>query len=218
MGGDGLLDRLSDDDRRNVLRTTRRRRYARGETVFHEGDPGDALHLIAKGHVAVRAGTPLGDVSTFTVLGPGEVFGEGALLAPDARRTATVVALEPVETQTLSAVQFGTLRREQPEVDRFLVEVLAAQVRRLSSRLQEALFVPAETRVLRRLLELGDSYRAPDGTVTIPLTQDDIASLAGTSRPTANRVLKAAEEDEILSIRRGRIQVLDDRGLERRAR
>lgn len=218
MGEEGLLGRLTEDDRRKVLSGTRRRRYARGEVVFHEGDLGDALHLIAKGHVAVRATTPLGDVSTFTVLGPGEVFGEGALLADDSRRTGTVVALEPVETQTLSGDQFGTLRREHPEVDRFLIEVLSTQVRRLSSRLQEALFIPAETRVLRRLVELGDSYRTDESTVVIPLTQDDIASLAGTSRPTANRVLKAAEDDGILSVRRSRIEVLDPEALERRAR
>ncbi len=201
-----------------MLAGTRRRRYARGEIVFHEGDIGDALHLIAKGHVAVRGTTPLGDVSTFTVLGPGEVFGEGALLASDSRRTGTVVALEPVETQTLSGDQFGTLRREHPEVDRFLIEVLSAQVRRLSIRLQEALFIPAETRVLRRLVELCVSYRAGDGSVVIPLTQDDVASLAGTSRPTANRVLKAAEDDGVLSVRRSRIEVLDSDALERRAR
>ena len=131
---------------------------------------------------------------------------------------APVVALEPVETQTLSGDQFGTLRREHPEVDRFLIEVLSAQVRRLSGRLQEALFVPAETRVLRRLVELGDSYGGDGPTVVIPLTQDDIASLAGTSRPTANRVLKAAEDDGILSVRRSRIEVLDPGALDRRAR
>ncbi len=218
MGEEGLLGRLTEEDRRKVLSGTRRRKYARGEVVFHEGDLGDALHLIAKGHVAVRATTPLGDVSTFTVLGPGDVFGEGALLAPDSRRTGTVVALESVETQTLSGDQFGTLRREHPEVDRFLIEVLSTQVRRLSSRLQEALFIPAETRVLRRLVELGHSYRVDEGSVVIPLTQDDIASLAGTSRPTANRVLKSAEDDQILSVRRSRIEVLDPDALERRAR
>jgi CRP/FNR family transcriptional regulator, cyclic AMP receptor protein len=218
MGEDGLLGRLTEDDRRQVLQHARRRKFRRGEIVFHEGDVGDALHLIASGHVAVRATTPLGDVSTFTVLGPGEVFGEGALLAPDSRRTGTVVALEPVETRSIGADEFGTLRREHPEVDRFLVEVLAAQVRRLSTRLQEALFVPAETRVLRRLVELSASYRSRDGGVVIPLTQDDIASLAGTSRPTANRVLKAAEDDGVLSVRRGRIEVLEQAALEQRAR
>jgi CRP-like cAMP-binding protein len=218
MPEDGLLGRLTDEDRRKVLSGTRRRKYARGEVVFHEGDLGDALHLISKGHVAVRGTTPLGDVSTFTVLGPGDVFGEGALLAADARRTGTVVALEPVETQTLSGDQFGTLRREHPEIDRFLVEVLSARVRRLSTRLQEALFIPAETRVLRRLVELGASYRSGDGSVVIPLTQDDIASLAGTSRPTANRVLKGAEDDGVLSVRRSRIEVLDPEALERRSR
>ena len=54
--------------------------------------------------------------------------------------------------------------------------------------------------------------------MVIPLTQDDIASLARTSRPTANRVLKAAEDDGILSVRRSRIEVLDADALDRRAR
>ena len=84
--------------------------------------------------------------------------------------------------------------------------------------MQEALFVPAETRVLRRLVELGASYRSGEGSVVIPLTQDDVASLAGTSRPTANRVLKAAEDDGVLSVRRSRIEVLDPEALERRSR
>lgn len=218
MDEGGLLGRLTPEDRQQVLAGTRRRRYGRGEVVFHEGDLGDALHLVTKGHVAVRATTPLGDVSTFTVLGPGDVFGEGALLAPDSRRTGTVVALEPVETRTIDGDRFGDLRREHPEIDRFLVEVLSAQVRRLSARLQEALFVPAETRVLRRLVELEASYRGTGGTTVIPLTQDDIASLAGTSRPTANRVLKSAVGDGLLGIRRSRVEVLDRDALVRRAR
>jgi CRP-like cAMP-binding protein len=220
MGGDGLLDRLSPDDRRKLLSGARRRRFARGEVLFHEGDPGEAIHIIAKGHVAIRATTPLGEVSTFTVLGPGEAFGEQAFLVLDARRTATAVALETVETHAVGAEQFHTLRRDHPEVDRFLVEVLAAQVRRLSARLQEALFVPAETRVLRRVVELCDSYGDPPdgGTVVIPLTQDDLASLAGTSRPTANRVLQQAAATGAVRIGRGRIEVVDAAELARRAR
>ena len=52
----------------------------------------------------------------------------------------------------------------------------------------------------------------------IPLTQEDLASMAGTSRPTANRVLKAAEADGVLVISRGRVEILDAAGLTRRAR
>ena len=213
----GLLQLIPDDERRRVLAAAPRRRFARGETVFHEGDPGDSLHVIAKGHVAVRATTSLGDVATFRVLGTGDIFGEQALLVSDARRVATVVALEPVETHTLHRDDFEALRQQHRQVDRFLVEALVLQVRRLSTHLQEALFVPAELRVLRRLVELCDSYRIDDGRAVIPLTQDDIASLAGTSRPTANRVLKTAQDDGLLVIGRRRIEVLDAEGLAQRA-
>jgi CRP-like cAMP-binding protein len=217
-GAATMLDCLDDEERRRLLADATRRRFKRGEVLFHEGDAGDTLHLIDKGHVAIRATTPLGDVATYAVLGPGAVFGEQALLHVGDRRTATAVAVEMAETRTLHRDQFEALRRQHPQIDRFLIEVLVAQVQRLSKHLQEALYVPAETRVLRRVLGLVDTYRAADGSCTIPLTQDDIASMAGTSRPTANRVLKAAEADGVLLVKRGRIEVLDVDALAHRAR
>src|SRR4051812_31226583 len=95
-----LLSSLADDDRRTLLTMARRRRFRRNEVIFHEGDPGDAFHLISKGRVAVRVNTPLGETATLVILGPGEYFGEMAILSP-APRNATVVALEPVETMSL---------------------------------------------------------------------------------------------------------------------
>ena len=87
----------------------------------------------------------LGDVVTLTMLGPGESFGEQALLDHARRsRTASAVALEPVEARTLQRQHFDELRRLQPSVDRMLVEILAAQVRRLSTHLVEALYLPVE--------------------------------------------------------------------------
>jgi CRP-like cAMP-binding protein len=214
-----LFDLLGEQERREVLAAARRRRFKRGEVVFHEGDPGDSLHVIDKGHVAVRMTTPLGDVATLTVLGPGEAFGEGALLSEDARRTASTVALEATETRSLGRAEFDRLRRSTPAVNDFLVQALAAQVRRLSEHLTEALYVPAETRVLRRVLWLSEQYGGVDGRPgVVPLTQDDLASMAGTARPTANRVLKAAEDAGILAVSRGRVEVLDREALARKAR
>jgi CRP-like cAMP-binding protein len=214
-----LLAELPDDDRRRVLALTRRRRFGRHEVVFHEGDPGDTLHLIDSGHIAIRTTTAGGDVATFTVLGPGDCFGEQALLSPRARRTGSAVAVEGAETLSLPRDEFKTLREERPSVDRFLVEVLATQVRRLSTHLLEALYEPVETRVARRLVALSDAYaNDEDDSVTIPLTQDDLATMAGVARPTANRVLRALAADHIVEVRRGSITVLDSDTLARRAR
>ncbi len=213
-----LLATLSEDQRRGLLGLARRRRFTRNDFIFHEGDPGDTLHLLAKGRVGIRVTTPLGDCATLLVVGPGDFFGEMALVAP-APRNATAVALETVETLSIHRDQFQEMRQCHPGIDRFLLEVSIAEVRRLSHQLLEALYVPVEKRVLRRLLELVDLYRTEgEETVTVPLIQEDLAQLAGTTRPTANTVLRAAEDAGVLRISRGRIEVLDAAALAKRAR
>lgn len=211
-----LLGGLSDDERRMVTAKMTRRVYRKGETLFFEGDRGDCLHIIQKGRVAIRTSTPHGDVVTLTVMGPGECFGEQALLSPASRRTASVVALEAVETRMLDGRDFEDLRRRNPAIERFLVEVLAAQVRRLSAQVLDALYVPAEKRLIRRLDDLMRLYAAAAGD-TIPIRQEDLATMAGTTRPTANRVLKALEDEGIVRLGRGRTIILDPAGLSARA-
>lgn len=209
---------MTDEQRRGLLGLARRRRFSRGDFIFHEGDPGDTLHLLAKGRVAIRVTTPLGDSATLLILGPGAYFGELALVSP-APRNATAVALDAVETLCIHRDQFDELRSLDPGIDRFLLHAAIAEVRRLSHRLVEALYAPADKRVLRRLLDLVELYRVDsETTITVPLTQDDLAQLAGTTRPTTNQVLRAAEVAGALQISRGRIEVLDLAALERRAR
>jgi CRP/FNR family cyclic AMP-dependent transcriptional regulator len=213
-----ILNGVSEEDRRQILATARRRRFDENEVVFHEGDPGASLHLLAKGRVAVRVTTPLGDTATLNLLGPGEAFGELALLSRTALRTATVVALEPVETLSLHRDQFEELRQRYPSIERFLSEALAARVERLSEQLLEALFVPADKRVVRCLLSAAGVYGGVKAGTVVNLTQEDLAGLAGTTRPTVNRVLQRAAEDEAVVLGRGRIEIVDPDQLERRAR
>ena len=184
--------------------------------MFHEGDPGDALHLIDKGHISIRVTTALGDVATLAVVGPGEGFGEGALLTPDSRRSASAVAVVAAETRTLTGADFEDLRTRHPRVERLLTEQLALQVRRLSESLVEAHYVAADVRVVRRLSELVDLFTAEGGTGdaaagrgTVPVTQQELASMAGTTRPTANRVLRELEDAGVVTLGRGRISVED---------
>jgi CRP-like cAMP-binding protein len=208
-----LLGGLSEDKARRVLSSAHRRRFARNEVLFHEGDPAATVHLIVKGKVVVRVTTPLGDVVALDLALEGDVLGELALLAPDGIRSASAVALEPVETLTLDRDVFCDLREEDASVSEFLVQLLAHRVRKLNARLLEALYSPAETRICRRLLELADVYDD-----VIPLTQEDLAGLAGTTRATVNRVLRREEEKGAVALGRGRISVADRQALARRAR
>ena len=213
-----LFEGLSDAQRQSLLEASRRRTFARGEVLFHEGDAADSVHQVRSGAVAIRVTTQAGDLCMLDVLGPGQSFGELGLLVTHRTRTATAVAVEPTETRALAYSSFDTLRRSDASVDRLLVQVLADHVDRLSHRLLEALYVSVEHRVARRLLDLVQVY--DDGTgapVRIPLAQREIAELAGGSRPTVNEILVRLSKQGALARGRGQLTVLDRRVLERRA-
>jgi CRP/FNR family transcriptional regulator, cyclic AMP receptor protein len=209
-----LLAELPAEDVRQVLGIARRRTFAKGEVVFHRDDPADSLHLVVRGRFGARVLTPLGDSVLVDVVGPGHSFGELALLIPDARRSATVEALEPGETRSVFRDDFALLQRTHPGVKDVLLRLLAEQLRRSTDRLVEAHYVDAETRVRRRLVELASTY---EGGV-VPLTQEDVAAMAGTSRATVNRVLRDEQKLGAVALARGRTTVLDLEALERRCR
>jgi CRP/FNR family transcriptional regulator, cyclic AMP receptor protein len=212
-----LLEVLDEEERRGVLASARRRRFARREVIFHAGDPGETLHLIVSGWVAVYVATPLGSAATFAMLGSGEAVGELALITAG-ERTATAIALQPTETLSLRRDQFEDLRRRHPGIDRLLVELLAERVRRLDQELVEAYFARAETRVARRLLRLARAMPERDGRRVVRLTQEDLAGLAGTSRATVNAALRDLEREGAIAVARGRVEVLDLELLAGRAR
>ena len=212
-----LLAPLDPAERERVLAAARPRHYARGEVVFHEGDPGESLHLVQSGRFAVRVSVPSGDTATLSVVAAGEAFGELALLRQSRDRTATIVALEASSTLVLSRSDFVALRTAHPGVEQLVVETLARRVDELSQALLEALYVGVDRRVIRRLVDLAAAYETPgSATVTIPITQDDLAGMAGATRPTVNQVLQRLAADGTVALGRGRIELLDVPGLRRR--
>jgi CRP/FNR family cyclic AMP-dependent transcriptional regulator len=213
-----LLAGVPEEEIQHLLSVARRRRFARNEVVFHRDDPGDSLHLIVKGRFAIRITTPLGDTVMTGLRGVGDHFGEMALVAEDRPRAATLVALEDAETFAVRKPEFDRLRAQYPGVNDVLVRLLAGEVRLLDERLLEAMYVPAEKRLLRRLCELAEFYRRENGAVDVPLTQEQLAELAGTSRATVNRVLREEENRGTLELGRGKTTIRDAQALAKRAR
>src|SRR6516165_8422440 len=118
-----VLASLPLQERRGLVAGLRRRSYHRDEVIFHQGDPADTLHLIAAGHVGVRVTLRGGEFVVVAILGPGDAFGELALVGTPQPRGATLLALERCETLSPSRENFERLRTSYPGVDRFLVEL-----------------------------------------------------------------------------------------------
>jgi CRP/FNR family transcriptional regulator, cyclic AMP receptor protein len=212
-----LLDVLTETDRRELLTRAQRRRFARNEVLFHEGDPGDSLHLVSQGHVALRIQTPLGDVATMRIVRPGEFFGELAVVLPGPRN-ATAAALDSVETIAIDRELLPDLRAEHPQIEGLIVEALIIEIRRLAQQVVEAMYIPVDKRLWRRLEEMTAVFGADGKPATsVPITQELLAQLSGCTRSTANRVLRAGGKVGVIDIKRGHIEILDLDALQDRA-
>lgn len=195
----GLFAGLDDTSLDLVAAALRPRRFRRGETIFHAGDPGDALFIVASGQVKITIPPDDGsEPAILTTIGPGGFFGELALL-DGARRSATAVALDAVATEVLRRDAFDRLVDGQPPLRRALLATLAGEVRRLTVQVEELHFLDLPGRLARHLLRsaagAGGAREAeaglPPGEVRLPwpYTQAELAGMIGGSRQTVNRLL-----------------------------
>lgn len=204
-----LLSSLQDQERREFLALGRRRSFGRNEIVCHAGDPADSVHLVTSGRLAVHVSLASGDAAMVNVLTPGGYFGEMALLRAEAHRTATIRALEQSETISITAGAFHKLCRDRPGVERVVSVLLADRVDELSHQVLEVMYVGFDRRLNRRLLQLSTTYANGTGPILIPFTQTQLAELTGGTRPTVNQSLQRLAEQGIVSVARGRVEVLD---------
>lgn len=197
----------------------RRRTYRRGEVVFHQGDPGESLHVVCHGTLKVVIIGDNGEEAVLAVLGPSDVFGEMALL-DGGPRSATVTALESVETAVLSRSDFVQLLRRTPATVDSLLASLARTIRQADDDIGGLMFLDLHGRLARKLLELAETYgEASDGKtlIRVQLTQEELAGMIGATRASVNKILGFFEDRGAIE-RRGRQIVVCKRDvLERRA-
>jgi len=213
-----LLQGLPSDELRKLNERAKMRSYDAGEIVFQEGDPADSFHIVLDGRLAMMVTSADGRELTAAIIERDEIFGELALLATEGQRHATIRALEPAQTLQIYRRDFDHLRQRHRAFSELLVDILTLRVRSMSVQLEEALYLPVQTRILRRLVELARSYGGGRQPAVIPLTQEDIAGLAGTARATVNRILRAERNRGTVSLEKRRITVLDLDSLDKRAR
>ena len=213
-----LLRGLAEEDLARLAGRARRRTYRRGEVIFHQGDPGDAVHLIQRGRVKIALGAESGEEAVVAILGPSDSFGELALLDGEPR-SATVEALEPVETVSLGRDDFLQFLQANPPAMERLLRALAATVRGANGELADLVFLDLHGRLVKKLLDLAADHGRPvDGAIEIelPMTQEDLAAMIGATRASVNKVLGWYEAQGAIERRGRRIAILDPERLRRR--
>jgi len=185
------------------------RSFPAGTRVFHEGDSSDACYIVKEGSFRVTREHSDGRAITLATLGPGEIFGELAMLDGDSR-SASAEALTDGELLALPANDVRSLLARHPEIALKLVAGLVRRLRAANVRLTKQSFQTVPSRVAGILAQLSrEQGNGAGGEVTIRMNQTDLAQLAGTSRESVSRFLAELERAGVVRSGRGRVTVLD---------
>jgi CRP/FNR family transcriptional regulator len=209
-----LFSELSDAELSGVADVAIPRSYPKGVRVFHEGDTSDACYIVRNGDLRVTREHPDGRAIALATLGPGDIFGELAMLDGEAR-SASVEALSECDLLALPARDVRRLLAATPETTVKLVVALVRRLREANERIARQSFQTVPSRVagvLSQLIAEEAPLEARDG-VTIQMTQADLAQLAGTSRESVSRFLATLERAGVVRVGRGRVTVLEPRRL-----
>lgn len=186
-----LFRRLSEEDRRRLAEVTQVRSYAKGETLFAEGDPSDVLFTLADGRVKVVKMLPGGKEVILEILGPGDPL--GAVAAYELRPyPASAVALAETICLVVHRSAFFSLLESCPTLVRGLLGGLSFRLVDLTRRIAELTGSRVETRFAQLFLKLAERLGTPQpGGLFIPLalSRQDLADLTGTTIESAIRLM-----------------------------
>ena len=200
-----MLDRV---DLERLTSITHRQRYHKDQTVFYQGDPGTAMYVLVSGHVKLVL---LSDGSEsevlVAILGPGEQFGELAVLDEDGR-PMTAIAAEEAEVLAIYRDDLLAFLREHGQAAVQVARSLGLRLRRIVRLLADMAFLDLPSRLASCLYRLAGEERGKDG-VTIRVTQEVLAEMVGATREAVNKQLGRLRALGLITTRRGRIRVVN---------
>jgi CRP/FNR family transcriptional regulator, cyclic AMP receptor protein len=218
LAGISLFARLKPDERAGLARLLQPRAYRAGQTIFMQGDPGHGLYLIDQGRVKIMVTSPAGKGLLINTLGPGDFFGELALLDGEPR-SADAVARDACRLLLLRRADFLAFVESRPAVAIQLLAVVSRRLRHTTQQMQDVAFSDVPTRLARVLLALAAAHGQPAGegvSINRRITQSELAEMIGATRESANKWLKAYERQGLLQRQRGFITLLAPEALRQR--
>lgn len=181
------------------------RTYRANTILISEGDSTDSFYVMMEGEVKVFASDHHGKEVILNILGPGECFGELALL-DDKPRSASVKTMMPTKVMVITKNDFKNCLATDPEMAYRLIKILIGRVRALTSNVKSLALLDVYGRVARTLLDLAENV--DDELVIVQkLTHQDIADMVGASREMVSRILKDLVNGGYITIKNKRYTI-----------
>src|SRR5712671_4987632 len=185
----------------------------RGATIVSKGDPGNSLIAVISGTVKISVTSPDGRSAILNLIGPGEIFGEVALLDGRAR-TADATANTNCEIYVIDRRDFIPFVRSQPALAMKLIELLCERLRWTSDQVEEVILQNLPGRLASALLRLTEKHKLAPAGRSIAITQQEISEMVGMTRESINKQLRAWAARNWVRLEHGAIVVLDARSLQ----
>jgi CRP/FNR family cyclic AMP-dependent transcriptional regulator len=195
------------------------RRLPHGTVVVRQGELGECLYLVTDGAVRLSSVTSDGREVVVGILGPGDLFGENALLEAPSPVDARVAGEAELVTLPIDHLLHAFGR--EPRTAEQMLRLVASRLHRTARALEEALAFDVPGRLSGRLRDLASAHGAPtpDGVVIrVPITQDELARMVGAARETVNRTLGSLSAQGLVHARGGTVLIPDPNALARATR
>ena len=206
-----LFAPLSEQQRAGIAKQLVRQQFDRDEYLFFEGDRAEWLVFVVQGQVKMIKHSESGRETILATFGPGQIVGEVGVLAGDTY-PATAQALEPAVTLSLRRDEYAELVRNNPDLSWALITELGHRLQNAHETIRSMAVEKVERRVARVLLRMANTAgeRLEGGAVriTVPLSRQDIADMAGTVIETAIRALSKFQKQGWIETKEGRIILL----------
>ena len=180
----------------------------RGATIVSKGDPGNSLVAVVSGTVKISISSPDGRSAILNLIGPGEIFGEVAVLDGLAR-TADATANTNCEVFIIDRREFLPFVRSQPALAMKFIELLCTRLRWTSDQVEEVILQNLPGRLASALLRLTEKHKLAQGGRTIAITQQEISEMVGMTRESINKQLRAWATRNLVRLEHGAIVVLN---------
>lgn len=203
------FSRLPRSAQMRVAESLLRRSARRGDVMLHANERVAGCYAVLSGLIKIQTVPVKGRSSSFLGVACGEWFGEGSALKDEPRRYE-VMALRDTELLCLPLAEFEHLRATSIEFNQFLVTQLNLRVSQAMALIEAARLRTPEQRVALSL-----SRQFWSRTRKLSLSQDELASLVGVSRQTANRALQSLAQRGLVTLEFGRVDIGDDDALMR---
>jgi CRP/FNR family cyclic AMP-dependent transcriptional regulator len=180
----------------------------RGSAIFSKGDPGNSLIAVISGTVKISISSADGRSAILNLIGPGEIFGEVALLDGLAR-TADATANTNCEIFVIDRREFLPFVRSQPALAMKFIELLCARLRWTSDQVEQVILQNLPGRLASALIRLTEKHKLAPGGRTIAVTQQEISEMVGMTRESINKQLRAWATHKWVRLEHGAIVVLN---------